>query len=58
MFRDKVDALARDGKVCRRFAASPDLRGIRGLDGAAYSDQRLKQMVRRVCDNVLPWVWI
>jgi hypothetical protein len=58
MFRDKVDTLALKQRVCRRFAEPPDLRGIRGLDGAAYSDQRLKQLVRRVCDNLFPWVWI
>ena len=60
MFRDKVDALATaDAKaVCRRFPAAPELQGVRGLDGAAYSDQNLKQWLRRFCHLVLPWVWI
>ena len=57
-FRDKVDALAQSEKVCRRFNPSPELRGIRGLDGAAYSEQRAKRLVRRICDNILPWVWV
>lgn len=57
-FRDKVDALAQSEKVCRRFNPSPELRGVRGLDGAAYSEQRIKRLVRRICDNILPWVWV
>jgi hypothetical protein len=58
MFRDKVDTLAQARDVCLRLNPSPELSGVRGLDGRAYADQRAKQILRRVCDRFLPWVWI
>lgn len=57
-FRDWLDTLATKEPVSRRIAPSPEIEGIRGFDGAAYQQRRVKTLIRRIADRIAPWLWI
>lgn len=57
-FRRLVDDRAASGKVVRRFAQAPLIRGVRGFDNKRYEEDRVKSVARGVLAKIAPWIWI
>ena len=56
--RKLIDEKAKSMRVARRFAAVPQLSGIRGFDNRRFEEQGIKTSVRVVLGRLMPWVWI
>ncbi|HAF02169.1 MAG TPA: hypothetical protein DCO68_04125 [Methylophilaceae bacterium] len=57
-FRSILDNLDTQFSITKRFRKVPDLQGIRGSDSQGYQEMKLKLLVRKVLNILVPWLWI
>lgn len=58
VFRNIVDDRSSNIKVVKRFRTIPELEGIRGVDNQTYQSMKVKLLLRRVVNLLVPWLWI
>jgi hypothetical protein len=58
VFRKIIDEQNSDLKVVKRFRAIPELEGIRGKDNQVYQSKKVKLLLRKVANLLVPGLWI
>jgi hypothetical protein len=58
LFRKILDEQNSDLKVVKRLRAIPELEGIRGYDNQVYQSKKVKLLLRKVVNFLVPWLWI